>query len=575
MLLQRLADFAAQMDDLPPPMYQAVPIRYVVRLTQDGRSLGAPVDTANRDDRETKSGRRRFAPEIKRTSKIEPKLLVDKSDYSLGYVAEGDRPEQIARRHQSFVELVQDCARETREPAVLAVEAFLTSPQRTELPLPDDFDPGASLSFQVDGVWPIDLPSVQAFWRDRLAPSDEAHGPRMMCVVCGQVRPVLKRHLFKIKGIPNGQTSGTELISANERAYESYGLSNSLIAPTCSDCAEKYANALNALLRSPATHLRVGDLKFAFWTANQVEFRFLDLFANPNEGEVKELLSAVWTGRSATANIDTTAFYALAVSASGARAVVRSWITTTVDQAKRQLARYFELQTLIDADGTPSTPASLRYLTDATVRFGGKEQPPPVIAESLVALAMNGTALPMEVLFHAVRRCRADQSVTRPRAMLIKMVLETRQLIREGSASMRELDETRSDRAYVCGRLLAILDAIQYQSLGRPNATLVDKFYGSASSAPASVFGTLLHNTQNHLGKLRKSPSSQGAYIALENRLTDTLALIDDFPATLTLPEQGQFALGYYHQRAEDRRRRSQRGEAREAAEASIGADAG
>nr|MBA2520941.1 type I-C CRISPR-associated protein Cas8c/Csd1 [Chloroflexia bacterium] len=451
MLLQQLADRADQMDDLPPPMYQSLPIRYIVRLTSDGRSLGAPIDTANREDRETRSGKRRFAPEIKRSSKIEPKLLADKSDYSLGHVADGDRPEQIARRHESFVELVRACARETREPAVLAVEAFLSGPHRTELPLPDDFDPAASLTFQVDGVMPIDLPSVRAFWRDRLTPPDNAGGPRLECVICGQVRPVLQRHLFKIKGIPNGQTSGTELISANERAYESYGLSNSLIAPTCSGCAEKYANALNALLRSVATKLRVGDLVFVFWTAKQVGFDFLNFIANPNEGEVKELISSVWTGRSAAADLDSVAFYALALSASGARAVVRSWITTTVENARRQVARYFALQELIHADGTPSTPAPLRYLTDATVRFGGKEQPPPVVAESLVALALNGTPLPLEVLFHAVRRCRADQSVTRPRAMLIKMVFETQRPSGEGSTSMRELDETRNDPAYVCG----------------------------------------------------------------------------------------------------------------------------
>ena len=129
---------------------------------------------------------------------------------------------------------------------------------------------------------------------------------------------------------------------------------------------------------------------------------------------------------------------------------------------------------------------------------------------------------------------------------------------------MRELDRDNVEPAYICGRLLAVLDAIQRRALGNPNATLVDKFYGAASSAPASVFGTLLHNTQNHLAKLRKNPSTQPAQRALEGRLMDVMAPLDRFPPTLTLPEQGLFALGFYHQRAEDRRAARERAQERD-----------
>lgn len=116
------------------------------------------------------------------------------------------------------------------------------------------------------------------------------------------------------------------------------------------------------------------------------------------------------------------------------------------------------------------------------------------------------------------------------------------------------LDFDNRDPAYLCGRLLAVLDAIQRRALNHPNATIVDRFYGTAASAPASVFGTLLHGARPHLAKLRKEPSSQGAARALEQRLEDVLAPLTAFPTTLTLPEQGLFALGFYHQRADDRR---------------------
>ncbi len=112
---------------------------------------------------------------------------------------------------------------------------------------------------------------------------------------------------------------------------------------------------------------------------------------------------------------------------------------------------------------------------------------------------------------------------------------------------MTHTSEIQSHRAYKCGRLLAVIERIQSAAIGNPNATLTDRYYGSASTAPASVFGVLLRLTQPHLSKLRKQ--REGLAIALERALQD--AMPDYFPTTLSLTEQGLFALGYYHQRRE------------------------
>lgn len=66
------------------------------------------------------------------------------------------------------------------------------------------------------------------------------------------------------------------------------------------------------------------------------------------------------------------------------------------------------------------------------------------------------------------------------------------------------LDPANRDQAYLCGRLLAVLEATQRAALGDVNATIVDRYFGTASSAPASVFGRLLRGAQPHLGKLRR-----------------------------------------------------------------------
>lgn len=110
-----------------------------------------------------------------------------------------------------------------------------------------------------------------------------------------------------------------------------------------------------------------------------------------------------------------------------------------------------------------------------------------------------------------------------------------------------ELDKNNLNPAYLCGRLLAELENIQKAAI-RPNLTFVERYYATASTAPASVFGTLLRLSQAHLARLRKQ--KPGLYMVLQQRLEEIQSRIAVFPKVLKLEEQGLFALGYYHQRA-------------------------
>ena len=558
MLLQRLIVYAQRRLALPPPMYQEQPVRYVIELDRHGRMLGEPIDTANPASPAAKRGTRMLAPHRKRAYGIKPKLLADTGVYALGILTEKDRPERVAQQRAAFAELVDACAAATGEASVGAVAAFLRASEASPPSLPDDFDPGATLTFRVEEVLPIELPAVRSFWAEAMGAGEESDAAetagRMECIGCGQTRTVLRRHPLKIKGVPGGQMSGTDLISANAAAFESYGLANSLVAPTCQACGEAYGNALNALLAGEETSLRVGLVVFAFWTVEPSGFRPKRILSAPEATEVKALIEAFRTAKVAALAIDPTAFYALALSASGGRAVVRSWLERTVGEAQRRLGRWFALQEVVDPYGDAGTPLPVWRLANATVRDARKEAPAERVVDALVGLALGGTPPPEEVLFAAVRRCRAEQGVTRERAALIKLVLAARPELTGGREVGERLDLANDDPAYLCGRLLAVLDAIQRRALNNPNATIVDKFYGTASSAPASVFGTLLHGARPHLAKLRKEPSTQAAGAALEGRLEDVLAGLRAFPPTLTLPQQGLFALGFYHQRAEDRR---------------------
>ena len=121
---------------------------------------------------------------------------------------------------------------------------------------------------------------------------------------------------------------------------------------------------------------------------------------------------------------------------------------------------------------------------------------------------------------------------------------------------MAELERSNRNPAYLCGRLLAVLENIQEAALGEVNQSIVDRYYSAASSAPALAFGRLLDGAQKHLAKLDRD--KHGVFVALDTRLGEILSGIDGatgFPKTLTLREQGLFALGYYHQRTERFRR--------------------
>jgi CRISPR-associated protein Csd1 len=562
MFLQRLLEYSNQLD-LPPTLYASAPVRYIVELDAAGHPLTPePIDTADPASPLTRRGQPRLVPRVQRSVKIRPLLLADNAEYTLGLARETSRPERVAECHAAYMEQLERCAAATNEPAVSAVYRFLEGDPVSQLRLPDDYDRGESITFRVDGQWVVDLPSVQAFWAAENDPDADPDrpAPTMQCLICGAERPVLRRLQGKIKRVPGGQTSGTAIISANADAFLSYGLEASLIAPTCAVCGERFTKALNSLLADRAHHIALGGSVLVFWTRETHPFSLRELLDTPQPEQVRELVESLRSGRP-SAKVDDTAFYAAVLSGSGGRAVVRDWIDTTVAGVKRNLGRWFRCQAIVDAYGQPARPLGIYALAAATVRDARKDLAPPT-PRALWRAALTGTPLPAGMLAEAVRRNRAEQGVTRQRAALIKLVLTSGQpgqvkVARPGRGdtaeedAMVQLDSDNPNPAYRCGRLLAVIEEAQRLAQPGIKATVVDRFYGSASTAPASVFGRLLQGVRPHLAKLRRDRPA--AYVALQARLEDIQAGLDGFPRVLTLEEQGLFALGYYHQRAWDR----------------------
>ena len=114
---------------------------------------------------------------------------------------------------------------------------------------------------------------------------------------------------------------------------------------------------------------------------------------------------------------------------------------------------------------------------------------------------------------------------------------------------MPSLDEKNNTPAYTCGRIFAHLERIQYHAIGDVNAGIRERFFSFASTMPATAFGRLMKLSQHHLSKIKGE--KVGLSINLDKELQALLSLIEgaQFPTTLSLEEQGSFAIGYYHQR--------------------------
>ena len=244
---------------------------YVVELDADGQPL-APQPTS-RIDPSNQRGRRgldMIAPEVKRSITIRPLLLADKGEYTFGRSADPDRRDRAKKCHEAYLDLLAECAQATAEPSVVAVQRFFGRGGPDLLDLPDSWDYQLKVTFRVhlkhDERWPIREQSVQQFWAQHNTPK----GATGQCLVCGQQRPVLDRLKSSIKGIPGGHTAGTSMISANSKAFESYGLKASRTSPTCQSCAEGFTPGPQRSAQRPA------DLR----QNRRRRFRVLDLRAH-------------------------------------------------------------------------------------------------------------------------------------------------------------------------------------------------------------------------------------------------------------------------------------------------------
>lgn len=507
----------------------------------------------------------------KRTSGIKPNFLWDKTAYTLGVSA---NPDKAAAKTQPFL-LAEDTFSAFRErhlellqkeqdDGLRALYQFLVKWQPSwfqDTSVADKINMlDSNIVFQLDGARSYIHESERArvLWAALLQNDDAETG---LCLISGETAPIARLHPA-IKGILGGQSSGGAIVSFNKESFESLGKEQGANAPISERAAFTYTTVLNYLLRRENHHcLTIGDASTVFWAEAtddsnaEAEEAFFSDIMNVTDGEenqkVFDILQLIAKGRPlkeiAPELHEETRFYILGLAPNASRISIRFWLNTTFGQLAQNLADHWRDLALEPCPW--KTPPSIWRLLVQTAPLGKTENISPVLAGEMTRAVINGTPYPMSLLSQLLARIRADGDANGLRIAMIKAILARKfrkGLIKEGVPM--SLDKESTNCAYLLGRLFAVLERIQYQALGDINAGIADRYYGSASAVPFSVFPRLLAGTRHHLSRLRKD--KPGLAVNLDKDLGEIIsALPQNYPRHFSIDEQGRFSIGYYQQK--------------------------
>ncbi len=562
MILQALREYyerkRAEPDtDVVPVGFERKEIPFILEIDALGKLT--QIEDTREGEGKRKRARAFLVPQsVKRTVRVEANLLWDTVEYVLG-VDTRERPERVAEQHQAFLDKIESLPPAVqRDEGVQAVSYFLQGMDIEALSQYGAWseieDGNPNVTFRLHGD--LDLVCQRSGVEEFITADQTAESAGELCLVTGKTDEVERLHAA-IKGVWGAQTSGANIVSFNQDAFESYGKTQGANAPVGKRAAFSYTTALNHLLRKDSPQrLQVGDASVVFWADRpaELETSAVDIFGEPRKDDpdrnvqaVKSLYTAIEHGLLENPEGEAK-FFALGLSPNAARVAIRFWYHATVAEMAGRIKQHFDDLAIERSPRDPPYLSLLRLLK-ATIRDRDKaDKIPPNLGGELMRSILAGLPYPRTLLSAAVRRIRTEHHVTYPRAALIKACIN--RATRHSNPSMKEeigmsLNEANTNIGYRLGRLFAVLEKIQEEANPGINATIRDRYYGAASSTPVTVFSTLLKLKNHHLSKLE----NPGRVVNLEKRIGEIMDGIDDFPAQLALEDQGRFAIGYYHQR--------------------------
>lgn len=582
--LTRYYEILATDGRLPKLGYSSAKVSFALNLSVSGELL--EIFPLRREEQRGKKSvevpQEQTVPEqVIRAVNILPNFLCDNSSYFLGLDKKG-KPERSLKCFAASRELHETVLKDVHCPAAEAVLGFFQSwnPGQAEtnaafLAHRELILAGGYLVFQLDsGILAQDDPEIRSAWDNYRASLDD--GIRMPCLVTGKDEPVAILHA-KIKGVSGAQTSGANLVSFNSDAYESYGhvKDQGLNAPIGKYAAFAYGTALNHMLADREHRLSVGDTSVVYWAESPKPI-YQNIFTavlSPQNEDGNKLLDSIIKrlaeGKPVADDVEMqTPFYVLGLAPNAARISVRFFLRDSFGNFLRHIRKHYDDLAIAHA------PQDFPYLTPywllretVNPNSNSKASSPLLSGEVLRSILLD-LPYPQSLQSAVLLRIRAEQDnpdrhiqkITRGRAAILKAcLLRMKNNDEYQEVLTMSLNESSNNRAYVLGRLFAVMEQAQLDSsksslkdLPKIKTTIKSSYFNSACSTPRPIFITLFKLNQAHLQKMKKNENLAGIAVNYEKLIGTLMDKLDiennPFPAQHSGLEQDLFVLGYYHQ---------------------------
>jgi len=571
-MLELLADYA-QKHKLPGPGLKPKTVRWAIVCDRSSRFLDV-VEIGDVGQRRNRGQVFPLCPDLSSSEMLaggttKSHFLVETAEVVALY-GDGAADEKAQEKHTYFIGLLRNAAAVMPELGALgrvfddenSLEKLQAALKRVGA------RPSEKVTFQVGGAYPVESHAWHDWWQQFRAALAGDTGRGMVCLVSGRSAPALLTHPA-IDGLRDvGGSMGPVLAGFDKDAFGSYGLTQSENAAVSEAAAYQYRAALNDLIAKHSQKLT--GAKVVHWFKDKVKPEDDPLaWLEEGDGEqelvaqhrARELLRGIRDGQ--RPDLADNHYYALTLSGAGGRVMVRDWMEGQFEELAGNIGRWFDDLSIVHRDGDrlASDPKFLAVLGAVAreLSFEPPDPPAPFVTKMWRA-AVRGEPIPQSALGQALARFKADivdkdKTLNHAQMGLMKayFVRKNRTKGREESDMKEHLNEEHPSPAYHCGRLMAVLAKLQQAALPDVGAGIVQRYYAAASATPTLVLGRIIRGAQYHLNKL--DPGLAHWY---EERLGGvSVRLGDSVPQTLTLEEQSLFALGYYQQWVELRRKKS------------------
>ena len=558
--LTRLFEDLAQQGKIGRPGWSSAKISYALCLSAQGQLESVvPLLTETLVGKKTqlRPTPMELPAPVTRTVGILPNFLWDNSSYLLGADEKG-KPERSRACFRACAELHHRLLDDVDSPIAKAIISYFDtwqSEKAQEHPALADcwqeLMKGANLIFRVNGSFAQDDPAIRSAWDDDYG---SVQGEKQQCLVTGKLDVAEPVHPA-VKGVAGAQSSGAALISFNAPAFCSYGKEQSLNAPVGKYAAFAYTAALNYLLADKQNVHRIGDTTIVCWAEGAEPqyslFAGLSLFGDtlPEGLSDRDLHSALKNLAQGLPceelKLDPQRpFYILGLAPNAARLSVRFFCRNSFGTLMKNVNDHHQRMEIV---GKRFEVTPLWAMLRETVNQNTTDKSPsPAMAGATARAIFMGTAYPASLLEATMLRIRAEREITPGRAAILKAYyLRNSNDLCPKEVLTVSLNETSTNIPYTLGRLFAVYEALQESANPGINATIKDKYFNSASATPATIFPILDNLSQKHLRKL-----DTGLRITYDRQIGALKNILGESnPDRLSLPEQGSFNLGYYHQK--------------------------